>query len=428
MAINVRREIYAEPLDQKTAVNAFHQYFTGTGPERVEYRALAQESDFENHLRRRFSKDNGRTWGKWEDVSDFYESNGKDEINLYYGAEIYNKVHGHFVSLGMRRVYEDGHIEAYKKYWGTGEMTFYDHCLVVVRKDGSDNRDFKLVKYEQGADFDNTNWTNPEYVNHNRAYFGCNVDVFENGDIIFAMTVDGEKCLKILDMDPTKIFNAQKIKYGGMIVGKGKFNEATGNYDLTFSRTVVISELKSSRGIGEPTVAILPTGRILIVFRGSNVIHKGWNPKIEKGTPAHKWYCYSDDGGQTFTDPMPWHYDNQEIFYSSASISRLFKSEKNNQIYWIGNITDHTAYGNYPRHPLIIAQVNDAGLLMKDTYTIIDKKEEGDSDKMQLSNFYIIQDRETGNIELFLIKHEQKEGYVYWADCVRYFIEVPDPD
>jgi hypothetical protein len=56
--------------------------------------------------------------------------------------------------------------------------------------------------------------------------------------------------------------------------------------------------------------------------------------------------------------------------------------------------------------------------------TIIDKREEGDSDKVQLSNFHVLQDRETGIIEVYLTKLGQREGYTWWADCYRYFVDV----
>jgi hypothetical protein len=121
---------------------------------------------------------------------------------------------------------------------------------------------------------------------------------------------------------------------------------------------------------------------------------------------------------------VPWHFDNREVFYSAATISAFVRSIKNDKIYWIGNISDHATYGNFPRHPLIIAEVDDRGLLMKDTLTTIDKREEGDSDKLQLSNFSIIQDRETGMIEVYLAKLGQREGYTFWADTYRYFIDV----
>ncbi|MDD4109145.1 MAG: sialidase family protein, partial [Prolixibacteraceae bacterium] len=138
----------------------------------------------------------------------------------------------------------------------------------------------------------------------------------------------------------------------GLIIVRGKFSESRGVYDLSFSRPVVISDRRSSRGVNEPDVVMLPSGRILAVFRGSNVESKNWNTRIEPGTPAHKWYCYSDDNGKTFTDPVPWHFDDREVFYSSSSIHTFLKSIKNGKIYWIGNISDHNTSGNHPRYPL----------------------------------------------------------------------------
>ncbi len=122
---------------------------------------------------------------------------------------------------------------------------------------------------------------------------------------------------------------------------------------------------------------------------------------------------------------MPWHFDDREVFYSPSSHSLLFKSIKSGRVYWMGNISDHNAYGNDPRHPLVIAEVNDRGLLAKDTLTTIDQREEGDSEKLCLTTDRgVLQDRETGLIELYLNKERQREGCHYWADCYRYFIEV----
>ena len=213
----------------------------------------------------------------------------------------------------------------------------------------------------------------------------------------------------------------------GMIVARGKYNQDRSAYDLAFSRPVVISDLRSSRGVNEPSAVMLPSGRILAVFRGSNATRPGWNTRIEPGAPGHKWYCYSDDGGKTFTEPVPWRFDDREVIYSSATYHAFVRSVKNGALYWIGNITDHTADGNYPRHPLVIVAINDRGLPIKASLTAIDQRGEGDSDKVQLSNFDIVQDRETGILELYLVKLGQREGYTWWADCYRYFLDVaPD--
>ncbi|MFC1452975.1 hypothetical protein ACFLSJ_06475 [Verrucomicrobiota bacterium] len=419
----MRRELYVEAPDQRTTDCRSQRYVCGTGLRRVEQRSLQRESDWSSAVFERFSDDNGRSWSAWKDVyRQGHDIRGEDEITTYSGLETYNAEFKHFVSVGMRRIFFGGHHEAYRVYWGRGEAGFVDHSLMAVRKDGSDERSVEPVKYETGADFDPENRRDPAYVDHNQAYMANGVDVMENGEIVFPIAADVRSCCRIRGLDVNEVFPSCPDIMKGMIVARGRFNEERGNYDLTFSRPVVISDLKSSRGVCEPESVMLPSGRILAVFRGSNVEREEWHTRIEPGTPSHKWYCYSDDGGMTFTEPAPWHFDNREVFYSAATISRFVRSTTDGKLYWIGNISDHTASANHPRHPLVMAEVNERGLLVKDSLATIDKREEGDSEALQLSNFSFLQDRETGLIELTLAKLGQREGHTWWADTYRYFI------
>jgi hypothetical protein len=425
MAITVRRELYAEAPDRDTAEGRSQRYTHGTGLRRVEHRSLQRESDWSNGDFERYSEDNGRSWGAWKDVHALgNETKGDDEVGLYYGNEAYNRRFGHFVSVGMRRIFFGGHTAAYEAFWQRAEAAFVDHCLMVVRKDGSEARSIDLIKYEDGADFDPANWRDPAYAAHNFAYFGCGVDVQTSGDVVFPIAAAVPACCRILGIDPRELFPSCPQIMHGLIVVRGTFDASRGRYDLSFSRPVLIGDLRSSRGVDEPACAVLPSGRIIAVFRGSNVESKAWKTRIEPGTPSHKWFCWSDDGGKTFTDPVPWHFDDREICYSSATYHQFVRSEKTGRLYWIGNLTDHTASGNYPRHPLIIAEVNDRGLLSKGSLATVDKRGEGDSDKLQLSNFTLLQDRETGTLELYLSKLGQREGHTWWADCWRYFIDL----
>ncbi|MEM3026865.1 MAG: hypothetical protein QXP19_05045, partial [Thermoproteota archaeon] len=135
---------------------------------------------------------------------------------------------------------------------------------------------------------------------------------------------------------------------------------------------------------------------------------------------------YSEDNGRTFSEPVPWHYDNGEIFYSPASISRFFRSTKNGKAYWFGNITGPEAYGNSPRYTLIMAEVDEeTGFLKKETYTLVDDRNpETESEELQLSNFSLLEDRETKSIELYLTKLEAYREDRWRGDAYRYTIEV----
>jgi hypothetical protein len=260
----------------------------------------------------------------------------------------------------------------------------------------------------------------------NRAYAGVAVEVLNDGDIVFPVAATMRSCCRIRGFPVQRIFPSLPDVMKGLIVFRGRWNAAAGQYDLSASEPVIISDLQSSRGVAEPLVLPLATGRIIAVFRGSNVISEGWGTRIQPGTPAHKWYCFSDDGGATFTHPVPWHFDNAEVFYSPATISRTLRSRRNGRAYWFGNITGPEAYANSPRYPLVLAEVDETtGFLKRDTFTVIDDRDpEHDAEGMQLSNFGLLDDRETGTIELYVTRLGANPADRWQSDAYRYRIEL----
>jgi hypothetical protein len=200
------------------------------------------------------------------------------------------------------------------------------------------------------------------------------------------------------------------------------------------SERVAVSPEQSTRGMIEPTVAELPDGRVLMVLRGSN----------DKGQTleAYRWYAVSEDQGRTWTDPQPWFYSGGERFYSPSSCSQLLE-HSNGRIYWIGNISPENARGNQPRHPLVIGEVDPETLgLLKETICTIDKRRPDDPENILLSNFHANEDRETGEICVYLspmnrghksrIAQENPEydltdrERLYTSDLFRYRISVPE--
>lgn len=404
-SITVKGEIISPMQDENRYLTIYDRYTDAKGIRRERHELTTSQDDFNEGYRLGYSDDNGRTWGSWKDIyKETYERigpNKEHERELYdFSADIYNPVHRHFVSIGMERIYAYGHEAAYRNL-GRGEgISFSDHCFLCVRKEGSDVSTPYLIKYEDGGDYNPANPLDTEYFDKNSAYFS-KAWVMKNGDVIFSLSVPVATCCRILGIDVKEVFPS--YPQPGLIVGRGKWNGT--HYDLTFSRPVVISDLKSSRGVNEPMTAELNGGRLLVVFRGSNVRSENWNTRIEPGTPGHKWYCYSDDGGKTFTDPVPWHFDNGEVIYSSATISFFLRAAKNGKLYWFGNITDHNVDGNWPRYPLQVVEVDEQyGTAKRETLTLIDTRREGESKFVQLSNFALLDDRETGDIELYLTK------------------------
>jgi len=427
--ITVEAIKYREAREDAVSENYGQYYRDREGLVRIERCSFQSTSDFADDSRQRVSEDNGRTFGEWENTrkTGGYEVYGPHERSYPKNIQgVWNPVHKHFVGVGMSRFFENGHEAAFKKFWSGDHTSLADHAYIGVREDGGTSRN-TLVKYEEGADFDPENPLNPEHFFKNNAFPTHDIVIDDNGDILFPIGVPVYKCCEIAGVDVNEHFPSSPYLLRNMMVIRGVWNGET--YDCFPSRPILISDLKSSRGVDEPTIAKLKSGRIVVVFRGSNVSSKAWRTRIEPGTPAFKWYCWSDDGGKTFTDPVPWHFDDGEVIYSPATCSHFFRDERNGRLYWIGNITDHKVFeGSFPRWPLCIVEVDETyGTAKKDTFTIIDTKREGEPNKVQLSNFDLLQDRETGKLEIRLTKYGQFPGVSQFkAESWLYKLTLPE--
>ena len=401
-------------------------YTEKDGLELAERKRLQSESDFSNGLFERKSTDNGRTWSDWSEVcGGAVAAYGKHErmapeSDMSEGHFVWNPVCGHSVGIAMDRVFKNGHEAAYAAFWNKqGDGGFSDHTYLIIKEPGGKSF-MQLVTYEEGGEFDPEDPIAPTYFDRNTCYRGMNVVVCENGNIILLVCPSVSKCCELGGMDAKSIFPSCPDNMHGILMLKGVWNGE--KYEFTSSEPIVISDRLSSRGVDEATVALLSSGRILIIFRGSNFRSESWNTRIEPGAPGFKWYCFSDDGGKTFSSPAPWRFDDGEAIYSSASISYLFRGEKNGKLYWMGNITDHKVYGNYPRWPLCLVEVDETyGTAKKETLTVIDTIREGESEQIQLSNFSFWQNRETENLEIFVSKIGQFTGETVWKSEVWHY-------
>lgn len=210
----------------------------------------------------------------------------------------------------------------------------------------------------------------------------------------------------------------------GIIVNiLGDYKE-NGSIEWKLSKPVYPDLEKTSRGFYEPTIIELKNGKFAMILRGDN--------SMFPDRPGYKWVSFSEDDCETWTEPVPLPFDKGEPIESSSTGSVIFRSIKNGKVYWIGNlcIEGVRANGNWPRYPLVIAEVNEEPFYIKrDTIEIIDTRQEGEPPQVQLSNFRIYQDRENGDIVCFLSRYGER-GFENnrWmlADYYRYRIEIEE--
>lgn len=189
----------------------------------------------------------------------------------------------------------------------------------------------------------------------------------------------------------------------------------------TASDRIIGDPQRSTRGLVEPTIAELADGSILMVMRGSNDAR----PEL----PGYKWMARSGDGGHTWTTPEPWTYTDGQAFHSPSACSQLIP-HSSGRLLWMGNICPSNPRGNGPRYPIILGEVDrESGRLIRDSVTIIDDRQAGEHPRLTLSNFYVREDRDTGDLLLhlprFFAKYAPEDAQEAWTtDLSLYRIAV----
>lgn len=194
-----------------------------------------------------------------------------------------------------------------------------------------------------------------------------------------------------------------------------------GSLSWRLGRPLNIDRELSSRGLDENAIFELTDGRIAAVCRGDN--------SMFPDRPGHKWLSFSADDGQTWSTPQPLGATDGQIVESGANGSALFRSEKNQRLYWLGNLAvdGERPNANFPRSPLCLVEVEEQPFALKrETLFAVDERGRHDSPQVQLSNFRFYQDRQTGDLVLFLTRYGEISAERWMdADYYRYRVELP---
>jgi hypothetical protein len=164
------------------------------------------------------------------------------------------------------------------------------------------------------------------------------------------------------------------------------------------SQRLVADPKCTTRGLFEPTLAEFPDGRILMVMRGSNGGKA--DPRCE--LPSHKWFAVSRDGGETWSTPGTWTFEDGQPFFSPSSMSALFR-HSSGRCFWAGNLSALNCQGNLPRWPLVVGEVDPRSLkLVRSSVLTVDtqRPEDKTRDRLDLSHLTLLEDRENKQIIL----------------------------
>jgi hypothetical protein len=390
-------------------------YYVGNGLRREEILSYERYSDWSEGFRIRTSEDNGSTWSDWKlypVVHLFQSGHSKEEAPVNSCYDPVSKKHIQFL---FQRITIGKGEEAIAKYFETGEQTFFDHNFWQISEDdGLTWGEPHLLKYEEGRDFDPANWGQEEYLRANQMYGGYAAVATREGTVVYP------SCgvpMEITD-------RGEKEKGWGLFCFIGKWDPAGKTYRWKLSEPIYVPRRVSGRGLMEPVIAELLDGRLLLMMRGSNHVFPP-DPKVTVENGGHKWMSFSKDGGYTWSPVTDFRYDTGEQFYSPSAFARLLRHSRTQKLYCFLNISPSPTRGNEPRYPLYIAEVDEAiPALRKSTLTVIDDRNpNSDTEQVQFSNFSLFENRETGEMELYLTRYGERNN-VFAADSYKYTITL----
>lgn len=420
----VRREVYAVS-PRPGAAPVVSVGYLGKGLRRREVHGLEAKSDLAEKIRIRCSDDNGRTWTPFVPVDAGTDTlrQGENYMEEITFALAYDPVSRRDIEMVFQRVFLGEPEEVLGKYW-RGEKKFYDHMMYRLSADeGRTWTEARQLAFEKGAVFDPKDWAKPEFLHANEMYGSYDVTILGDGRVAYAAVVpvpyeEDEEDRRVCAGIPNY---AAPGCLGGVICFVGKWNPARGDYDWTAARPLYVPRRVSTRGLMEPIIAELKDGTLLLEMRGSNA---GLDPVKY---PGRKWMSLSRDGGRTWTPVTDLRFDTGESFYAPSTLAKFIRSRKSGKLYWVGNICRGPAKGNLPRYPLCIAEVDEKiPALVKSSLTVIDDRGPGDTETVQFSNFSLLENRETLDLEIYLSRLGEKPDSPFSADCYKYTLILSD--
>ena len=419
----IQKHLLIPAPNAQTATTDRVQYI-GLGLKQRQLRANISSSDWSHTNRERYSDDNGRTWSPWQVVFDkapeqngFVQSGGPSQE----GSGPLDPQSGMLIKPVFQRILAGDPEEALSALW-SGDRRFSDHGFYQLSADNGESwGDGHLLKYETGPDFDLEDWGNPEYFRTNEMYIG-GIAVHSKGNVIIAATIPVPYRDKEDEKVPVVFPNTYREGcVAGAMCFVGKWDPEIKDYNWRTSNRIFLPRKVSTRGLVEIDISELKDGRLLLIMRGSNT---GMD-SLE--CPGRKWISISSDGGLTWSEITDLRYDTGEQFYSPATFAKTIRSAATGKLYCFLNISNDPPVGNGPRYPLQVAEIDEEKVcIKKETVTIIDDRHPGlDSANLQLSNFGLLEDRESHHVELTLTRIGERGGgnKVWDADTYRYIIK-----
>jgi hypothetical protein len=358
---------------------------------------------------KRYSDDNGRTWTDWktDPETDIYCEGAyswQRFVPVGQSPGCYDGESGRMVQPYSIATFQDDPRKIGLR--GTNYHTFYR----TSSDDGRTWTESKMIKYEDGPDFARDRLRAPDYMATNCAVYYYNIIPLKGGGVIFPADTPVK----------TTTSNGKPETLSGVRCFLGKWGARARAYVWTASLPITIPRDLSGY-LAEPWLAELKNGRLLLDIRGTN--DGATDPKA----PGRHWYAVSEDGGKTWSPVKDWRFEDGTQFFSPATMGKVLRHSKTGRLYWFGNISRGPTRGNSPRYPFYVAEIDEAiPAIKRATLTVIDDYDpQRHTTAVQFSNFYVFENRQTHEFEVYLSPYGQYQN-VYQASAYKYTIRLKE--
>lgn len=393
--------VYAAPEKGMSAYEMSF-YTQRAGIEKVRMRLLDISDDVPGPREVAFSKDNGKTWPETLAVRQPRKVEG-GTLREWPCSFFVDPINGRQVVISLEGVFPADTSEAGAKNYYAKYRTSADGGRTALVEEQIIQRGFTPEHPMPGMWIGRNGFSNSGHPSMLR---------LPDGRLLLVLS-------KMVHGPDGELYNPG----GGMLwleiqVLHGFWRE-DGGIDWHAGAVVAVPPTLSSWGIYEPSLALMPDGRVMMIMRNSN----GGKLDRESKLPAHKWISISSDHGATWTFPEAWTYDDGEAFYSPSSICQLMW-HSNGKLYWLGNISNEKPVNGGHREKLFIGEIDPRTLcLVRKSLCLIAQRGEGEP-PTQLSNFYAHEDRETREIVLYLPWFVEQEPRKWGADSWLYRLAI----
>ena len=371
----IERDVFLRSPGKGTAIMAMAYYAKKTGGEMISIEERWSRSDTIDVAYFRRSSNHGHTW-----------------------TEPKERKTGEKTSAGMlRRHLRGGWVDPRTgrliEFWLEGVLPNDDpleglrQWRIYYTVDGGSAR--QVV--HKGEEFDERHWLPGVLTGQNCAMLGDHGSqpiALKDGSILWPVAISPKT-------DDGKLYNpggGYTYHDAGVIVSKWKGDAL----EFEMGAPLKADPSRTTRGLDEATIGQLTKGRLIMAMRGSN----DRNPEL----PSWRWVSTSSDGGRSWSEAVPWSYQDKTPFYSPSACSQ-FLNHSDGNLYWLGNITPQNPRGNRPRYPFVIGKVDmETGLLIRDSLRTVDDKRPEDDPILTLSNFYALEDRQTKGIAVHMTR------------------------